>query len=96
VLQAVAMKYIYSRPKLMNKIFILKKARYITGPFSIEQLIQSGLKSTDKVWYEGMIDWQPASVLQQHGITILEVPATPAQKTRSLFFWKKSSIPNNQ
>jgi hypothetical protein len=75
----------------MNKIFVLKRSKFITGPFSIEQLKETGLKSSDKVWYEGVTDWQPAATLQSHGIQISESSIETAPKTRSMMFWKKHS-----
>jgi hypothetical protein len=43
----------------MEKIYIRKKDSVITGPFVVEQL-QNRLKSSDKVWYQGLSEWQPA------------------------------------
>ncbi len=45
----------------MEKIYIQKKDRVITGPYAVEQLQQKQLQSTDKVWYEGLSEWKRPS-----------------------------------
>ncbi len=44
----------------MEKIYIRKKDSVITGPYDVEQLQHRGLESSDKIWYEGLPEWQPA------------------------------------
>ncbi len=41
----------------MEKIFVLKHDKFMKGPYTLNELKVKGLKSTDKVWYEGMKDW---------------------------------------
>lgn len=41
----------------MEKIYIQKKDKVITGPFAVEQL-EHRLHSTDKIWYEGLDEWK--------------------------------------
>jgi hypothetical protein len=43
----------------MEKIYI-QKDRVITGPYAINQLQQQRLRSSDKVWYEGLSEWKTA------------------------------------
>lgn len=83
------MRYIVFIIQMMNKIFILKKGKYISGPYSLEQLQQKGLRATDKVWHDGLGDWQPASFLEQYGIAVDNADMQIKAKARSLFFWKK-------
>ena len=40
-----------------NKIYILKKKKFISGPYSIHALKIRGLRASEKVWYEGLGDW---------------------------------------
>jgi len=42
----------------MEKIYIQKNGKVITGPYAVEQLHQHQLLSTDKVWYEGLSEWK--------------------------------------
>ena len=42
----------------MEKIYIQKKDRVITGPYAVEQLQRNQLLPTDKVWYEGLNEWK--------------------------------------
>jgi hypothetical protein len=42
----------------MEKIYIQKKGKAITGPYAVEQLHQHQLRSTDRVWYEGLSEWK--------------------------------------
>jgi hypothetical protein len=79
----------------MHKIFILKKSKFITGPFSLEQLKETGIKASDKIWYEGLTDWQPASLLLPDGIDILSATTEAEHKPRSMMFWKKPSPPKS-
>jgi hypothetical protein len=47
----------------MDKIYIQKKGKVITGPYAVEQLQRHQLDATDKVWYEGLSEWtRPQSV----------------------------------
>ena len=74
----------------MDKIYILKKGKFISGPFQLEQLKSNGLKESDKIWYEGLADWKDAITLQAHGIAITApVDATTNQKQSNLSFFKK-------
>jgi hypothetical protein len=41
----------------MEKIFVLKRDKFIKGPYTLEEIQLKGLKNTDKVWYEGIKDW---------------------------------------
>lgn len=41
----------------MEKIFVLKRDKFIKGPYTLKEVQLKGLKSTDKVWYEGIKDW---------------------------------------
>jgi hypothetical protein len=41
----------------MEKIFVLKSDKFIKGPYTLKEVQLKGLKSTDKVWYEGIQDW---------------------------------------
>jgi hypothetical protein len=53
----------------MEKIYIQKKGKVITGPYAVEQLQQHQLHSTDKVWYEGLSEWkrpQQIDFLKRH------------------------------
>jgi len=75
----------------MRKFFILKKGKYITGPFTLEQLKEKEIKETDKIWYDGLADWQPAFELEKEGITVNRETPVPSSSRRSLFFWKKRS-----
>jgi hypothetical protein len=43
----------------MEKIYI-QKDRVITGPYAINQLHLQRLRSSDKVWYEGLSEWKTA------------------------------------
>ncbi len=45
----------------MEKIYVLKRDKFIKGPYSLKEIELKGLKNTDKVWYEGMKDWAFAS-----------------------------------
>ena len=47
----------------MEKIFVLKHDKFMKGPFTLHELKVKGLKSTDKIWYEGMKDWMFAGNL---------------------------------
>jgi hypothetical protein len=44
----------------MDKIYIRKKDKVIVGPYAVSSLHRYRLRSTDKVWYEGLNEWQPA------------------------------------
>jgi len=53
----------------MEKIYIRKKDKGITGPYAVEQLQRNQLLSTDKVWYEGLDEWkrpQQIDFLRRH------------------------------
>ncbi len=41
----------------MEKIFVLKRDKFIKGPYTLKEVQLKGLKNTDKVWYEGIKDW---------------------------------------
>jgi hypothetical protein len=43
----------------MQIVYLLKRNKIISGPFSIENLKRRGVKSTDMVWCEGLDDWMP-------------------------------------
>ncbi len=74
----------------MDKIYVLKKGKFISGPFTLEYLQQKGLKSLDKIWYESLSDWQDAEALSSLGVPVSE-PAIPVRKkANNLLFWKKS------
>ena len=46
----------------MDKIYILKKDKLITGPYSLQSVKDKGiLRKSDLVWYEGLSDWTPAN-----------------------------------
>lgn len=52
----------------MEKIYIQKKGKVITGPYVVEEL-QHQLHATDKVWYEGLSEWkrpQQIDFLKRH------------------------------
>lgn len=42
----------------MEKIYIQKKGKAITGPYAVEDLRQHQLHPGDKVWYEGLDRWK--------------------------------------
>jgi len=48
----------------MDKIYILKKNKLISGPHSLQTVKERGLRYTDMVWYEGLNDWTPADQLE--------------------------------
>jgi hypothetical protein len=53
----------------MEKIYIQKKGKVITGPYAVEHLQQHQIQSTDKVWYEGLSEWkrpQQIDFLRRH------------------------------
>jgi hypothetical protein len=41
----------------MEKIYVLKRDKFIKGPYTLQEIQLKGIKSTDKVWYEGIKDW---------------------------------------
>lgn len=41
----------------MEKIYVLKRDKFIKGPYTLKEVQLKGLKSTDKVWYQGIKDW---------------------------------------
>lgn len=43
----------------IDKIYILKKKKYMYGPYTTESLKQNVIKQGDMIWYEGLKDWQP-------------------------------------
>jgi len=45
----------------MEMVYLLKRNKIISGPYSIETLKQRGIKSTDMVWCKGLSDWMPVS-----------------------------------
>ncbi len=49
----------------MENIYILKSAKFISGPHTIESLQKRGLKRHYKIWYEGMQDWQPVESFEE-------------------------------
>lgn len=76
----------------MDKIYVLKKGKFISGPFSLQQLIQNGLKASDKIWYDGLADWKDAASLSDQGVKIISSSESASLgKPSSLFFWRKSS-----
>ncbi|HMZ47129.1 MAG TPA: DUF4339 domain-containing protein [Chitinophagaceae bacterium] len=47
-----------------EKIYILKKKKYIYGPYNFETLKQNNLKAGDMIWYEGLKDWVPVEEIE--------------------------------
>ena len=47
----------------MDKIYILKKNKLISGPYSLQTVKDRGLRNNDMIWYEGLNDWTPAEQL---------------------------------
>jgi len=45
----------------MEKIYVLKRDKFIKGPYTLREVQLKGLKNTDKVWYEGIQDWTLAT-----------------------------------
>ena len=41
----------------MRLIYILKKNKIISGPYTIEALQKRGVKDTDMIWFAGITDW---------------------------------------
>jgi GYF domain 2 len=44
----------------MDKIYILKKDKVMSGPYSLTTIAQNGLQASDRIWYEGLPQWMPA------------------------------------
>ena len=53
-----------TKAEKMEKIYILRKNKLISGPHSIETVKERGLRYTDMVWYEGLTDWTPADQIE--------------------------------
>ena len=74
----------------MDKIYVLKKGKFISGPFQLEQLVSNGLKESDKIWFEGLADWKEAKTLQNHAVPILsESESIKDQKQNKISLLKK-------
>ncbi len=44
----------------VEKIYILRRNKYMYGPYTLETLQPNTIKQDDLVWYEGIVDWTPA------------------------------------
>ncbi|MDB5192766.1 MAG: hypothetical protein JWQ96_2329 [Segetibacter sp.] len=64
----------------MNKIYILKHEKYLRGPYSLEILKEKGLKSTDKIWFDGLAEWMPAKLLASEGVSLITPPPRKRKK----------------
>ena len=49
----------------MEKIYVLKQDKFMYGPLSYSQIKVKGLRESDKIWYEGMSDWLPATSINE-------------------------------
>jgi hypothetical protein len=68
----------------MDKIYILKKDKLISGPYSLQYVKDKGmLRTTDMVWYEGLTDWTPVSQ-----VDLFEGHIKEHVKTEKTFFDK--------
>ena len=45
----------------MEKIYVLKQDKFMYGPLTYLQIKAKGLRESDQIWYEGMVDWLPAT-----------------------------------
>ena len=60
------------------------------GPYSIENLRERNLKSSDLIWYEGLSDWTPAgNLIPLNNTTSKEPFAQPKQKFSLKIFFRK-------
>jgi hypothetical protein len=75
----------------MDKIFVLKKAKFITGPFTLAQLIEKGLKDSDKIWHDGLTDWVDPKALSSFGVNIIAAQVPEIKPAKTGTFWKKTS-----
>ncbi len=68
----------------IDKIYILKKKKYMYGPYTTESLKQNVIKQGDMIWYEGLKDWQPVEEIDffQNLLAIQRIIMSP--KNRSL------------
>lgn len=41
----------------MEKIYVLKGKKFISGPYTLHEMKVRGIKTTEKIWYEGIPDW---------------------------------------
>ena len=71
----------------MNKIYVLKNDKIMSGPFTLDALREKGLKSTEKIWFEGLAEWEPAEFLVAHGVKVHSATVTSDKKgfMKSLF-----------
>jgi hypothetical protein len=50
----------------MEKIYILRKQKVISGPYTLERIkSRGGLRYNDMIWYEGLADWTPADQVEK-------------------------------
>ncbi len=47
-----------------EKIYVLKKGKYMYGPYTINDLKFNPLKHGEKIWYEGMEDWKAVEEME--------------------------------
>jgi len=45
----------------MEMVYLLKRNKIITGPYSVETLKRRGVKSTDMACFKGLPDWTPVT-----------------------------------
>lgn len=50
------------------------------GPFTVEQLMQQGIKKDTPVWYEGLPEWLPASNIDELSNLFVSIPTPPPFK----------------
>jgi len=68
----------------MNKIYVLKKGKYMYGPYTLEELKNNNPKIGDKVWYEGLKDWIPVEKFEH--LATYELENEHNEKVKKTFF----------
>ncbi|MBN8838351.1 MAG: DUF4339 domain-containing protein [Sphingobacteriia bacterium] len=69
----------------MEPIYILKRDKIITGPFTFEKLKSIGIKTTDKLWFKGLSDWTVAGDIQAFNEIPRIVPSRPDNLLKKIF-----------
>ncbi len=49
----------------MEKIYILRKQKIISGPHTLETLQSRGLRYNDMIWFDGLTDWTPVDQIEK-------------------------------
>ena len=73
----------------MDKIYILKKNKLISGPYSLQTVKDRGLYNNDMIWYEGLNDWTPAGQLEDFEGSIRSSATIPKSIFEKVFGFLK-------